>query len=60
MPVKSAKQFRLMEAAKHGDLKGPGPSVKVADDFLAATSHKDKSSFAKQDKFMNSFRKKKK
>ena len=46
MPVKSAKQFRLMEAAAHGGLKGPGPSKKVADEFLNATPEKKKSSFA--------------
>lgn len=46
MPVKSAKQFRLMEAAAHGGLKGPGPSKKVANEFLNATPEKKKSSFA--------------
>jgi len=47
MPVKSAKQFRLMEAAAHGNLRGAGPSPKVAQEFLNKTSHKKKSSFAK-------------
>lgn len=49
-----------MSAAKSGELKGPGPSSKVASEFLSKSSHKDKSNFAKEDKFMNSFRKKKK
>lgn len=48
MPVKSAKQFRLMEAAAHGNLKGAGgPSPAVAKEFLSATPHKTKSNFAK-------------
>lgn len=48
MPVKSASQFRLMEAASHGNLKGAGkPSKQVANEFLNATPHKTKSNFAK-------------
>ena len=48
MPIKSSKQFRLMEAAAHNDLKGAGgPSPSVAKEFLSATSHKTKSNFAK-------------
>ena len=50
MPVKSAKQFRLFEAIAHGDenLKGVGgPPKSVANEFLNATPHKDKSNFAK-------------
>jgi hypothetical protein len=50
MPIKSAKQFRLMEAAKHGNLTSAGPSKKVAEEFLAKTSHKAKSKFAKKKK----------
>lgn len=46
MPVKSAKQFRLMEAAAHGGLRGSGPSKTVAEEFLAKTPHKTKSRFA--------------
>lgn len=47
MPIKSAKQFRLMEAAAHGGLnKGIGPSPEVAKKFLKETSHKKKSMFA--------------
>lgn len=48
MPVKSAKQFRFMEAAAHGGLKGMGgPSKEVASEFLSKTSHDKKSRFAK-------------
>jgi hypothetical protein len=48
MPVKSAKQFRFMEAAAHGGLKkSTAPSKKVADEFLNKTSEKKKSMFAK-------------
>ena len=46
MPVVSPKQFRFMEAAKSGNLKGPGPSPAVANEFLNATTEKKKSSFA--------------
>jgi len=48
MPVKSGKQFRLMEAAAHGSLKGAGPSPEVAKEFLRKTPHKKKSMFAKE------------
>lgn len=48
MPVKSAKQFRFMEAAAHGGLKGmAGPSPEVASEFLDKTPEKVKSNFAK-------------
>lgn len=51
MPVKSAKQFRFMEAAAHGGLKGMGgPSKAVASEFLSKTSHKKKSAFASKGK----------
>lgn len=60
MPVKSAKQFRFMEAAAHGGLKGmAGPSKAVASEFLSKTPESTKSSFAKQNKFSNAMRKKK-
>lgn len=49
MPIKSAKQFRLMQAAAHGKIDS-GPSPKVAKEFLAKTSHKAKSKFAKRKK----------
>lgn len=45
MPIKSKKQFRLMEAAAHGADYGPSP--KVAKEMLAKTSHKLKSKYAK-------------
>lgn len=48
MPVKSPKQFRLMEAAAHG--ASYGPSKKVAKEFLSKTSEKKKSMFAKKNK----------
>lgn len=47
MPVKSSKQFRFMQAAKSGNLRGAGPSPEVASEFLSKTSHKKKSMFAK-------------
>jgi hypothetical protein len=48
MPVKSAKQFRFMQAAAHGGLKGMGgPSEEVAKEFLSKTPHSKKSAFAK-------------
>ena len=50
MPVKSAKQFRFMEAAANGGLHGTGPSPEVAKEFLAKTPHAVKSNFAKSNK----------
>ena len=47
MPVKSAAQFRLMQAAAHGKLKGDGPSPSVAKEFLSKTSHAKKSKMAR-------------
>ena len=52
MPVKSAKQFRFMEAMAHGkkkkgNLHKVGPSPAVAQEFLDKTSEKKKSIFAK-------------
>lgn len=45
MPIKSAKQFRMMEgAASGGDY---GPSKDVAKEMLGKTSHEAKSKFAK-------------
>lgn len=61
MPVKSGKQFRFMEAAAHGGLKGmAGPSTSIAKEFLDKTPEGTKSSFAKEKRFTNSMRKKKK
>lgn len=63
MPVKSAKQFRMFEAAAHGKLKNlGGPSPEVAEEFLEKTPHSVKSSFAKESKmskFTKALRKKK-
>jgi hypothetical protein len=51
MPVKSAKQFRMMEAiANKGGNSKFGPSKKVADEMLKKTSHSMKSKFAKDKK----------
>jgi hypothetical protein len=52
MPIKSPKQFRLMEMMAHAKegMKGIGPSPKVAKDFLNKTSKKKKSLFAKAGK----------
>jgi hypothetical protein len=47
MPLKSAAQFRLMQAALHGTLKGPGPSAAVAKEFIRKTSAKKRSQYAK-------------
>jgi hypothetical protein len=50
MPVKSGKQFRFMESASQGGLKGTGPSPEVAQEFLSKTPQATKSMFAKQGK----------
>jgi len=51
MPVKSAKQFRMMEGIAHGSkMKSAGPSPAVADEMLKKTPHKMKSLFAKKSK----------
>jgi hypothetical protein len=44
MPVKSAKQFRLMQAAKMGGVGGVAPDV--ANEMLSKTPHSVKSGFA--------------
>jgi hypothetical protein len=48
MPIQSGKQFRLMQAAAHGGLRGAGPSKAVAEEFLRKTPKKKKSMFAKE------------
>lgn len=45
MPVKSAKQFRFMHAAKNGDIQGVMPSV--GKEMLEKTPEDKKSKFAK-------------
>lgn len=50
MPAKSAKQYRLMQAAAHGNLTGPGPSKEVAKEFIDKTPAKKRSLFMKKDK----------
>ena len=47
MPIKSPAQFRLMQAAAHGGLRGAGPSKAVAEEFIRKTPKKKKSMFAK-------------
>jgi hypothetical protein len=59
MPVKSAKQFKLMEAAAHGSSNLASPSKSVAEDFLSKTPHSVKSKFAKESKFNKALRKRK-
>lgn len=45
--IKSPKQFRFMQAAKHGNLRGAGPSPDVAEEMLSKESHAKMSMFAK-------------
>ena len=47
MPIKSSKQWGLMQAAKHGTLRGPGPSPEVAEEFIHKTSASKRSEYAK-------------
>ena len=48
MPVKSAKQWGLMSAAAHGNLKSlGGPSPAVASEFIDKTPPKKRKAFAK-------------
>jgi hypothetical protein len=47
MPVNSAKQFGMMEAAAHGSkLKGIGPPRKVAEEFIKKTPSNKRKRFA--------------
>jgi hypothetical protein len=50
MPAKSAKQYKLMQAAAQGGLKGAGPSPEVAKEFIHKTSSKKRKLFAKKKK----------
>jgi hypothetical protein len=45
--LKSGKQFRFMQAAAHGTLKGVGPSPQVAKEMLSKEGHKKRSKLAK-------------
>ena len=47
MPAKSAKQYGLMQAAAHGNLRGPGPSPEVAKEFIHKTSASKRSEYSK-------------
>ena len=47
MPIKSAKQFRMMQASANSDSRGiGGVNKKVAKEFFRKTSKKKKSMFA--------------
>ena len=46
MPAVSAKQYGLMQAAKHGKLRGIGPSPEVAAEFIEKTPPKKRRAFA--------------
>lgn len=49
MPAKSGAQYRLMQAALHGNLrKEGGPSKEVARHFIEATPAKKRKQFAKK------------
>jgi hypothetical protein len=49
MPAKSAAQYRFMQAAAHGGLKGPQDiSSAVAKEFIKKTPPKQRKMFAKQ------------
>lgn len=49
--IKSAKQFRFLEAAAHGGLKqSTGPSKETAQKMLSHESHETKSRFARKKK----------
>jgi hypothetical protein len=46
MPAKSAKQYGLMQAAAHGNLRGIGPSPSVAKEFIDKIPAKKRSMFS--------------
>lgn len=49
MPAKSAPQYRLMQAALHGEnLKKGGPSKEVAREFISKTPPEKRRMFAKK------------
>lgn len=48
MPAVSAKQYGLMQAAAHGNLRGMGPSPEVAREFIDKTPSQARAKFAKQ------------
>lgn len=48
MPIKSKKQWRLMQVAAHGKLRhAAGPSPEVAKEMINKTSKEKRSKFAK-------------
>jgi len=50
MPATSGKQYRFMQAAAHGRLRGIGDDIKksVAKEFIKATPKKDRKRFSKK------------
>lgn len=48
--IKSAKQFRFLEAAAHGKLDVAGPSAATAEKMLSHESHATKSAFASENR----------
>lgn len=50
--IKSAKQFRFLEAAAHGGLKKAGMSSDTAKKMLSHESHEVKSGFARKKKLV--------
>jgi len=49
MPATSGKQYRLMQAAAHGGLKGPQQVPEaVAKEFVRATPKKDRKLWSKK------------
>ena len=50
MPATSSKQYKFMQAVKHGTAKGVGPSKEVAEEFISKTPSEKKKLFMKRDK----------
>ena len=47
MPIKSKKQYGLMQGVAHGSITGSGISKNVAHEFIEKTPAKKRSQFAK-------------
>ncbi len=50
MPAKTAKQYKFMQAARAGKVRGTGPSPEVAKEFIDATPPDKRSQFMKKGK----------
>jgi hypothetical protein len=48
MPAGSAKQYKLMQAAARGNLKGMGPSPTVAREMISKTPSSKRSHYSSQ------------